>query len=108
MPKGKADLTTRLMDDNIFTTPEQTSTNVGMVATDIDEITKIITQVNDTVGTNASAVEEQSATNNEIAGDLAQASLKISKFLIIFIDRSFFSFIIFKYISKKKIPTSQV
>ncbi len=41
---------------------------------DIEQITKIITDINDIVSTIASAVEEQSVTTNEVSGNLVQAS----------------------------------
>ncbi|MGD9161337.1 MAG: methyl-accepting chemotaxis protein [Desulfobacteraceae bacterium] len=55
----------------------QNSTN-GTVA-EIEEILNIITDVNDIVTTIATAVEEQSVSTNEIAGNVSQASQGIQE-----------------------------
>ncbi len=47
--------------------------------TQISEITKVITDVNEVVNTIATAVEEQSAATKEIAGNVAQASTGIQE-----------------------------
>jgi len=46
---------------------------------EIEQITKIINDVNEIVSTIATAVEEQSVTTNEIAGNVAQASQGIQE-----------------------------
>ena len=45
----------------------------------IEDITKVVNDVNDVVGTIATAVEEQSVTTREIAGNVAQASQGIGE-----------------------------
>ncbi|MEH0018353.1 MAG: methyl-accepting chemotaxis protein [Desulfobacter sp.] len=47
-------------------------------ATEINEIIRVITEVNDIVSTIAAAVEEQTSVTNEIAENVAQASMGIS------------------------------
>ncbi len=47
--------------------------------TEIEQISKIINDVNEIVATIATAVEEQSATSQEIAGNIAQASQGIQE-----------------------------
>ena len=46
---------------------------------EIEQITRVINNVNDIVSTIATAVEEQSATTKEIAGNVAQASQGIAE-----------------------------
>ncbi len=48
--------------------------STGHTVTEIDEISKVIQEVNDTVGVIATAVEEQSATTSEIAENISQAA----------------------------------
>jgi len=55
----------------------QTSTD-GTV-TQISNITRVVTEINEIVATIATAVEEQSATTKEIAENVSQASLGISE-----------------------------
>ena len=51
----------------------------GETVTDIEEVTKVITEVNDIVSTIATAVEEQSVATSEIATNIAQASQGIQE-----------------------------
>jgi methyl-accepting chemotaxis protein len=55
----------------------QNSTNDTVV--EIDHITKIIEEINDIVGTIATAVEEQSVSSQEISNNIAQASQGIEE-----------------------------
>ena len=55
----------------------QTSTQ-GTI-TEISNITRVVTEINEIVATIAAAVEEQSATTSEIAGNVSQASLGIAE-----------------------------
>jgi methyl-accepting chemotaxis protein len=55
----------------------QTSTD-GTI-TEISNITRVVTQINEIVSTIATAVEEQSATTKEIAENVSQASLGIGE-----------------------------
>jgi methyl-accepting chemotaxis protein len=50
----------------------------GMTVSEIDDISKVITEVNDIVGIIAVAVEEQTASTGEIAANVGQASCGIS------------------------------
>jgi methyl-accepting chemotaxis protein len=51
----------------------------GETVTDIEEVTRVITEVNDIVSTIATAVEEQSVATSEIATNIAQASQGIQE-----------------------------
>ncbi|MFC1763653.1 methyl-accepting chemotaxis protein [Planctomycetota bacterium] len=53
--------------------------STGESVQEIEKITKVITDVNDIVGTIASAVEEQSVTTKEIAENIVQASQGIQE-----------------------------
>ena len=51
--------------------------STSSTVTEIEDILKVINQMNDIVSTIATAVEEQSATTSEIAGNVSQASTGI-------------------------------
>ncbi|XPS82417.1 methyl-accepting chemotaxis sensory transducer [Desulfosarcina variabilis str. Montpellier] len=53
---------------------EEVQSTTSVTVDDIDKISGIINNINDIVGTIATAVEEQSVTTKEIAGNIAQAS----------------------------------
>lgn len=55
----------------------QSSTNVTVV--EIEQISKIIVEINDIVGTIATAVEEQSVSSQEISNNISQASQGIAE-----------------------------
>ncbi|MCG8614622.1 MAG: methyl-accepting chemotaxis protein [Desulfobacterales bacterium] len=58
---------------------ERMQGSASETATEINEIIRVITDVNDIVSTIAAAVEEQSAVTNEIAENVSQASLGIGE-----------------------------
>ncbi len=58
---------------------EAIQSSTGLTITEISEISSTINDVNEIVATIATAVEEQSASTSEIAGNISQASLGINE-----------------------------
>ncbi len=58
---------------------DEMQNQTGATVTDIETITKVISDVNDIVSTIVTAVEEQSITTNEIVNNVSQASAGITE-----------------------------
>jgi methyl-accepting chemotaxis protein len=70
---------TALATLNIKSQIDDVQRTTGSTVTEIDQISEIISGVNDIVGTIATAVEEQTAATKEIANNISQASQGIQE-----------------------------